>query len=215
MHALVGEVLARDRGVLGRHAQPRALVHGVLVVEVVAHRDAHAALRDAQVQRLVQALAAVLDQHVAAGHAQVGAAVLDVGRHVGRAHEHHAHLGLVGREDQLAGAVRVFQHGDARGRQQRQGLFEDAALGKCQGDHAVSSVNARSTRKRFGLFSGTAAGSPDGPHRHPPRSRVAFSDGDARCLAARTRRGSASSSTARGSARACDRPVPGTRAGGA
>jgi hypothetical protein len=48
-------------------------------------------------------LGRVLDQHVLAGHAEVGAAVLHVGRHVGGAHEHDAHVGLVGRQDQLAG----------------------------------------------------------------------------------------------------------------
>jgi hypothetical protein len=75
--------------VLGGHAQARALAHGAGVVEVGAHRHADAALGDLQVQRLVQALAAVLDERVLAGHAEVGAAVLHVGRHVGRAHQHH------------------------------------------------------------------------------------------------------------------------------
>ena len=61
--------------ILGRHAQARALAHRRGVVEVVAHRDHHAAARDVQVQRLVQPFAAVLVEHVLARHAQVGRAV--------------------------------------------------------------------------------------------------------------------------------------------
>ena len=90
VHALVGEVLARDAGVLGGDADARALAHRGGVVEVERRGDAHPAARDAEVERLVQALAAVLEQHVVADHAEVGAAVLHVGRHVAGAHQHDA-----------------------------------------------------------------------------------------------------------------------------
>ena len=106
------------------------------VVEVGAHRDAHPAARDLQVERLVQALAAVLDQRVLAGHAEVGAAVLDIGRHVAGAHQHDAHVGPVGADDQLARLLRILGDLDPGGREQRQRLVEDAALGQCQRDHA-------------------------------------------------------------------------------
>ena len=108
------------------------------VVVVVAHGHTHAALGNAQIQRLVQALPAVLDQRVQAGHAQVGAAVLHIGGHVGGAHQHHAHLGLVGGQDQLARFFGIFEHLDARGFEQRQGFIKDASFGQGQGDHGVS-----------------------------------------------------------------------------
>ncbi len=72
----------------------------------------------------------MFDQRVPAGHAEVGTAVLHVGRHIGGTHQHHTHTGLVGREDELARGFRVFQHLDARGREQRQGFIEDAAFGQ-------------------------------------------------------------------------------------
>jgi ABC-type glucose/galactose transport system permease subunit len=103
-------------GVLGGHADARALAHGGGVVEVGAHGHAHAALGDLQVQRLVQAAAAaVLQQRVLAGHAQVGAAVLHVGGHVGGAHQHHAHVAVGGPMMSLRALLGVFQHLDAGG----------------------------------------------------------------------------------------------------
>ena len=85
------------------------------VVEVGAHRHADAALGNLQIQRLVQTVAAMLQQRVFAGDAQIGAAVLHVGRHIGGAHHQHPHVGLVGGQDQLARFFGVFQHLDAGG----------------------------------------------------------------------------------------------------
>lgn len=62
---------------------------------------------DLQVQRLVQALATVLDQRVFTGHAQIGSAVLDVGGHVAGAHQDHTHLRLVGRQNQFARSLGI------------------------------------------------------------------------------------------------------------
>ena len=104
MHALVGEVVARDARVLGRDADARALLRGGRVVEIERRGDAHPAARDAEVERPVQALAAVLEQGVEAGDAEVGAAVLHVGRNVAGAHEDDAQLRVDGREDQAAGS---------------------------------------------------------------------------------------------------------------
>ena len=81
------------RDVLGRDAEARAALHRAGVVEAAPRRDHHAAAADAEVERLVEALAAVLEQHVLAGDAEVGGAVLHVGRHVGRAHDDEAHVG--------------------------------------------------------------------------------------------------------------------------
>eukprot|EP01034_Spumella_vulgaris_P034042 gene34041-41981_t len=62
----------------------------------------------------------MLDQHVLAGHAEVRRAVLHIGRHVGGAHDQHAHIGVVGGQDQLARSFRILGDGDAGCFQQRQ-----------------------------------------------------------------------------------------------
>ena len=128
VHALGREVLARDLHVLGGDAQPRTTPHRIGVVEAVRRRDAHPATRDAQVDRLVQALAAVLEQHVLAGHAEVGSAVLHVGRHVRSAHDDQPQVGIAGGQDQLARSADRGVHRNARGGEQRQGFVEYAAL---------------------------------------------------------------------------------------
>ena len=91
MDALGREVLTRDVDVLRRDPQARSLAHRAFVVEALPNRHRHAARGDAEVDRLVEALAAVLDQHVAPGHAEIRAAMLHVGRRVGRAHDDEPH----------------------------------------------------------------------------------------------------------------------------
>ncbi len=88
--------------VLGGDAQARALAHAAAIVEALAHRDHHAAGGDAQVDRLVQAFAAVLGEHVAPGDAEIGAAVLHVGGSVRGAHHDQPQVAAVGADDQLA-----------------------------------------------------------------------------------------------------------------
>jgi hypothetical protein len=111
-----------------RRAAPRG------VVEAVGHCHGHPAAGDLQVERLVEAGAAVLDQHVLAGDAEVGRAVLDVGRRIGGAHDDQAHIGAIGVEDEFARGFRIVGRHDACRRQQRQGFLEDAALGEGDGD---------------------------------------------------------------------------------
>jgi hypothetical protein len=72
----------------------------------------------------------VLDQHVLAGDAHVGRAVLHVGRRVSGTHDDQAHIGPVGADDQLAGGFRVVGGRDPCGGKQRQGFFENSALRK-------------------------------------------------------------------------------------
>src|SRR5260221_5676069 len=74
VHALGGEELARRADVLCGDSQARALLHRRRVVEPLGHRDYHAASRNAEVERLVKALAAVLGEEVAPGAAKVGGA---------------------------------------------------------------------------------------------------------------------------------------------
>ncbi|MNT87827.1 hypothetical protein D3C72_2282960 [compost metagenome] len=55
--------------------------------------------------------------------------MLDIGRHVGGAHDQQAHVVQGGRDDQLAAFIRVLGRHYARRGEQRQGVVEDTALG--------------------------------------------------------------------------------------
>jgi len=134
VHALGREVVARRVDILGGDTDARALLHRSSVVVAFAHCDHHAALGDLQVERLIQAVAAVLVQHVLAGDAEVGGAVLHVGRDVAGAHDDQPHVGAVGADDELARGLGVLGRRDPRRRQQRQRFFKDAALGQGQRD---------------------------------------------------------------------------------
>ena len=96
--------------------------------------DHHAATRNPEVQRLVQPLAAVLHQHVLAGHTEVGGTILHVSGYIRRADDHQLHVGVIGVQDEFAAAVRIVQRFDAGVRQQRQRFGEDTALGQSQGE---------------------------------------------------------------------------------
>ncbi|MCY1437030.1 hypothetical protein D9M71_531760 [compost metagenome] len=93
------------------------------------------ALGNLQVQRLVQALAAVLHQHIFTGDTEVGGTMLDVSRHIGGTHDQQAYIFLGRGNDQLAALVRILGRHDARFSQKRQGIVKDAALGQCDGQH--------------------------------------------------------------------------------
>ena len=138
MNALGGKEVARNRNILGGHAQACALAHRKGVVKIRSHRHADAAARDAQIQRLVEACCAntaaplgqVLNQGVAAGDAQISPTLLHIGGHIGGAYHQHPNTGLAGVENQLARGVRVVQHLDASGAQQRQSFLKNTALGQ-------------------------------------------------------------------------------------
>ena len=76
----------------------------------------------------------MLVEHVLAGDAEVGGAVLHVGRRVGRAHEDQAHVGAARGDDELARGLRILGRRDARGVEQRQRFVEDPALGQRERD---------------------------------------------------------------------------------
>ena len=115
---------------LGRHAQP---AFGL------GHADGtgghQLALGNLQIQGLVQTLAAVLHQHVLAGHAEIGGAMLNIGRHIGGTHDQQAHILQGGGDDQLATFIRVFGRHNASRRQQRQGVVENPTFGQGDGQH--------------------------------------------------------------------------------
>ena len=128
VHPLGGKVLAGDVDVLGRHLEARTFAHGVFVVESGGDGHHHPAFGDFEIQRLVEALTAVFDQHVLAGHANVRGAVLHIGRRIGSAHDDHAHIVAIGRDDQLARSFRVLQRLDPGCGQEGQGFFKNTAL---------------------------------------------------------------------------------------
>ncbi len=66
--------------------------------------------------------------------------MLDIGRHVGGAHDEQAHIGQGRRDDQLAALVRVLRRHDARRCEQRQGIVENPALGQGDGQHLRDSL---------------------------------------------------------------------------
>src|SRR6266850_2732990 len=135
VHALRCEVLARGLHVLGGHTQTRALAHGERIVEAFGNCDHHAARCDAEVERLVQPLAAVLEQHVLPRDPEFGRPVLDVGGNVRSAHDKQAQVAAARAQDELARGVGIVERPDARLRKQRQCFVENPAFGEREGDH--------------------------------------------------------------------------------
>src|SRR5947208_5126101 len=135
VHAFRREVLARGLHVLGRHAQTRTLAHRARVIEAFRNRDHHAARCDAEVERLVQPLAAVLEEHVLACDPQLGGAVLNVGGNVRSTHDEQPQVAAARAQDEFARAVGIVERFDARRGEQRQRFIEDPAFGKREGDH--------------------------------------------------------------------------------
>ena len=107
------------------------------------------AAADAEVERLVEAFAAVLEQHVLAGDARGRP------RRTARRSARPAARTMTsdtsrpaGRQDQLARGLRILGRHDARAREQRQRFVEDAALG--QGDRERGHGRERRLRRRRG-----------------------------------------------------------------
>jgi hypothetical protein len=143
MHALGGEVFASNIDILAGHLESRALTNGVGVVKTGRDGDHHPAFGDFQVDRLVEAVAAVFEQDVLAGDAEVGSAVLHVRRRVGGADNDQAHIVAAGGNDQLARGFRILEWLDAGGRQKRQRLFKNSALREGDGDAIHGAFPAR------------------------------------------------------------------------
>src|SRR5882672_6527027 len=151
MHALRREVLTRRLHVLGRDAQARPPAHGARVVEALGNGHHHPAGRDTQIERLVEPLSAVLEQHVFSRDTQFRRAVLDVSRNIGGAHDEQTQVAAAGSQYQLARAFRIVERAYPRRCEQRQGLVEDAALGERERDHGSPvRINRRFYRKGRG-----------------------------------------------------------------
>src|SRR5712691_3132862 len=136
VHALGCEVLARGLHVLGRHAQTRALAHGARIIEAFGNRDHHSARCDAEVERLVQSLAAVLEQHVLARDAELRRAVLDVSRNIGRTHDEQPQVAAARAQNEFARGVGIVERLDPRSSKQRQRFIENPAFGEREGNHS-------------------------------------------------------------------------------
>ncbi len=102
MDALGGKVFAGNVDVFAGDLEPSALAHRVGVVESGGNGDHHPAFGDLQVDRLVKTVAAVLEQHVLAGDAEVGGTVLHVGWRIGGTNNDQADIVAAGRDDQFA-----------------------------------------------------------------------------------------------------------------
>ena len=83
-------------------------------------------VRASDVPTYVQYGAAVFEEHILAGDAQVGCAILHIGGHVGSPHDNHAYVAAIGRNDQFARNLRILGRDDARRLQQRRRFFEYA-----------------------------------------------------------------------------------------
>jgi len=128
VNPFICEVFARGLYVLGCDAQPRSLPDRVFVIEILLDRYRKPALGDMQVDRLVQPGAVMFLKHVFACDPEICCSVLNIGRHISRTHNDYAYMGLVGRQYQLAGRLRVFQNRNACLFQQRYRLFENSSL---------------------------------------------------------------------------------------
>ena len=87
--------------------------------------------RDAEIHRLVQPLAAILEQHILAHNTDMGGTVTHVGTHIRTAQQDETNVLLVGVKNEFTTGFDRFEGRDTRPIQQRQGLLEDPAFGQC------------------------------------------------------------------------------------
>ena len=113
-------------------------LHGRRIIKTGRRGDAHAALGDLEIKRLVQPGAAVLEQDILAGDAELRRAVLDVSRNVGRAHDEQPQVAAVGAQNELARGIGVIERTYSRRGEQRQRFVENPALREREGDHVVT-----------------------------------------------------------------------------
>ena len=139
VNALAGEVAAGGVDVLGGHPQALAGHRCPGVVEALARGHGQPAAGNAQVHRLEDALAAVLQHHVTPGDAQIGRAMLHVGGHVAGPHNQQAQARIVSGQDELAAVHRRRIQANAALRQQSGRVFQDPSLGQGQRQHLLPS----------------------------------------------------------------------------
>ena len=121
MLARGGDVLRRDPDACAAARRPSSRIR--------FGRHYHPAARDLEIERLVEPVAAVLQQHVLAGHSSVRGAVLHVGRHIGGADDDHGNAGTIRAQNELARNV-GSSAGTMPAAAERQRLVIDAPLGQ-------------------------------------------------------------------------------------
>ena len=97
LFALLGVVGLGHVDEFGGHAQASPRIRGIL------HRRYHQfATSDIQIQGFEHAVAAMLHEHILAGHTDIRRTVLHIGGHIGGANNDDFHIITGGIEDQLA-----------------------------------------------------------------------------------------------------------------
>ena len=106
-----------------------ARFHRRSVVKAPTCGHANPATAYPQINRLIQAFATVLNQHVFTGDAKIGGTVLNVGGHIAGADQNHLKVRSIRRHDELARIQVRLGNLDACGREKRRSVIEDSALG--------------------------------------------------------------------------------------
>lgn len=155
--AAAGEVLAGEAGVLGRDARHRRGGGGA-----DGPGDHQAAAAEAEIERLVEVVGA-LAQHVAPADADVGRAVIDVGRHVVGLEQKEAQRPVVALAHQATIIAREGVDAVARPREERGQRPQEPALGQGHGERRgpehqpaaplTRSMSAPSARSFFSMLS--------------------------------------------------------------
>ena len=123
LHTLAREEPPRRLHVLGRDPRTRAHRLGIRT-----HREHQAATCNTQIERLVEPGAAVLEQDILPGDAEIRRAVLDERRNILRAQHEDADIFERGRDAEPAAVGRIFVELDACPRKQRRRLVADPSL---------------------------------------------------------------------------------------
>ena len=101
------------------------------------------AAADAEIERLIQPFAAVFEQYVLAGDTEIGGAILNVGRHIGRAQDDERNAGNIGCDDQLARRSWIFGCNQPCPREQGQRFIEKAPLGERESKRGHAAAKRR------------------------------------------------------------------------
>ena len=101
VHTLGGKMFARRRDIFAGNANARPLAHRLCIIEVFACRYTHAAAGNTQVNRLIQAVAAVFQQDILTGNAQIGTAILHISRYIRGTHNYNPGIGICGGQYQF------------------------------------------------------------------------------------------------------------------
>src|SRR5512133_1478993 len=138
LNALGSKIVFSHMGILGGNADMRPARGIIIFGQTGRFRHHHAAITELEIQRLIEILA-LLHQGILAHNTQIGAAVLNIRRHIGGPYDHVAHLLLGVLKDQLTGIGEQFLTINADGAKQGYRLFQNTTLGNGYGYPIVHS----------------------------------------------------------------------------